>query len=53
MSTNGTTENHANQSSESQAVSVTDNVVLVSGGFRSSYEALIPAFAKRAARAFA
>ena len=46
MSTNETTEKPSQGSAEPQSIAATDIVVLVSGGFRSSYEALIPAFEK-------
>ncbi len=46
MSTSGTTREQAKKPAEAQSIAATDIVVLVSGGFRSSYEALIPAFEK-------
>ena len=44
MSTGGTTQEHTKGRTEQQPVGAADIVVLVSGGFRSSYEALIPAY---------
>ena len=44
MSTNGVSENQGEAPAAPQSIAPTDIVVLVSGGFRSSYEALIPAF---------
>ncbi len=46
MSTNETAQDGSKQHVELQRVSATSIIVLVSGGFRSSYEALIPAFEK-------
>lgn len=44
MSTSGTTQHEFKGPAEAQSIASTDIVVLMSGGFRSSYEALIPAF---------
>ena len=46
MSTSGTTDKQSPGPAERHSIAATDIVVLVSGGFRSSYEALIPVFEK-------
>ncbi len=44
MSTTGTSQEPGRESPGPQSIAPADVVVLVSGGFRSSYEALIPAY---------